>query len=136
MGARPEERTMANLIVEISWDAGVVVKVISLRDNNVELLKTSLRDDDGKITLEWEASDTIAHFIDWDLWSGSETMKGPRPALQLARDHPALPPGRAGAVRRHRPCSRSIHARGAGKARTVCRAWWVRGRGGGTGAGT
>lgn len=67
---------MANLIVEISWDAGVAVKLVSLRDNSVELLKTSLRDDDGKITLEWETGDTIAHFIDWDLWSGSETMKG------------------------------------------------------------
>lgn len=66
---------MANVIVEISWEAGVTVKLVSLRDNAEEKLGTWIRDSDGMITLEFEASAAIAHRLDWDLWSGDATMK-------------------------------------------------------------
>lgn len=66
---------MAILIIEISWEPDVIAELISLRDNNRELLPMSIKDNDGLITLQWEANDLIAHYIDWQLVAGDQTMK-------------------------------------------------------------
>lgn len=66
---------MAHLIFELTWDPAIPAQLRVLRDNAVELLSHKIKSNMGRITLQWEASDLIAHFIDWELWAPGEKLE-------------------------------------------------------------
>lgn len=66
---------MAKVIFEITWSPTVPAQLASLLDNGHELLDVPRTEQDGRITMEWEADELLPHSIKWHLFAVGVELK-------------------------------------------------------------